>query len=307
MFLKADRTFGRVYFADLVGRRPRRPRRSSARCSCCRPRTSIVAPLVLWLLGRRRLVVSARAAARRSRRSSCSASLAFGGAFRRCRRRSACSTLARHDYKGVAYARKFPDSQRVYRERLALRRHRGLLAAPTCISRRACPTTPPSTCPTMPANAYLGLYIDGDGPIGIIRDLPAEDTAYFRFLPMYYPYVIKKNPNTFVIQFGGGISTARGAAATARRASPWPKAIRAVLDAFRDDPALRTSPATCCTTRGPRHRLRRPPLPRPHRRALRRHRPEPRRFGRPVEPRRLRDRREIRLHARGDGRPTCAR
>ena len=60
----------------------------------------------------------------------------------------------------------------------------------------------------MPENAYLGLYIDGEGPSGVMRALPPEQTAYFRYLPMYYPYVVKQTPNTFVIQFGGGISTA---------------------------------------------------------------------------------------------------
>jgi hypothetical protein len=56
----------------------------------------------------------------------------------------------------------------------------------------------------MPANAYLGLYIDSEGPSGIIKDLPAEETPYFRFLPMFYPYVLKPAPETFVVQFGGG-------------------------------------------------------------------------------------------------------
>ena len=33
--------------------------------------------------------------------------------------------------------------------------------------------------PTMPANAYLAMYIDSDGPIGIMRDLPAKETRLF--------------------------------------------------------------------------------------------------------------------------------
>ena len=36
------------------------------------------------------------------------------------------------------------------------------------------------------ANAYLGLYIDSEGPSGIIKDLPADETAYFKYLPMVY-------------------------------------------------------------------------------------------------------------------------
>ncbi len=37
--------------------------------------------------------------------------------------------------------------------------------------------------PEMPANAYLGLYIDSDGPIGVMRHLVDKETAYFRYPP----------------------------------------------------------------------------------------------------------------------------
>ena len=40
----------------------------------------------------------------------------------------------------------------------------------------------------MPENAYLGLYIDGDGPIGVMRDVTAEGIGVFPlYLPMSYP------------------------------------------------------------------------------------------------------------------------
>ena len=48
----------------------------------------------------------------------------------------------------------------------------------------------------MPRNAYLGMYLDSEGPSGIIKDLPDDETAYFEYLPMYYPYVLKKDPET---------------------------------------------------------------------------------------------------------------
>ena len=90
----------------------------------------------------------------------------------------------------------------------------------------------------MPANAYLGLYIDCDGPSGIIKDLPADETAYFQYLSMYYPYVLKQTPDTFVVQFGGGISTAvalksGSSHVTVAEGNP------AVLTAFREDKGLR--------------------------------------------------------------------
>jgi len=43
----------------------------------------------------------------------------------------------------------------------------------------------------MPANAYLGMYLDSEGPSGINQGPAAEETPYFRYLPMFYPYVLK--------------------------------------------------------------------------------------------------------------------
>ncbi len=58
---------------------------------------------------------------------------------------------------------------------------------------------------SMPENAFLGLYIDGEGPIGIMRKLqPAEET-YFDYLPMAAPYLLLHEPNVLLLQLGGGI------------------------------------------------------------------------------------------------------
>src|SRR5262249_668832 len=92
--------------------------------------------------------------------------------------------------------------------------------------------------PAMPANAYLGLYIDGEGPSGIIRDLPPKQTAYFRFLPMFYPYLIKRDARTFVVQFGGGISTAV-ALRSGSRSVTVAEGNPSILSAFRTDRGLR--------------------------------------------------------------------
>ena len=56
-------------------------------------------------------------------------------------------------------------------------------------------------------NAYYGMFFDSDGPQGVMKPIPERLTAYFRFMPMYYPFVLKKQPEVFVVQFGGGIST----------------------------------------------------------------------------------------------------
>ena len=109
-------------------------------------------------------------------------------------------------YKGVSYARNFPDAQRIYQAAspfgyLEIYRSSYFHFAPGLSDMAAV------NLPTMPIDAYLGMFIDGDGPIGIIKKLPDDQTAYFRFLPMYLPYVVKKDPAVFVTQFGGGIST----------------------------------------------------------------------------------------------------
>ena len=234
VFLKANKIFGRVYFADLSG---------SGLCGLAFlvamyvtvPDNLIVVPLLLWLAGsvlwfvaladrRNMLWVSAVAAA------SIAAHFVLPPLLD-------IPKLAVSDYKGVSYARKFPDSQRVYESTspfgyLEVYSSSYLHFAPGLSDNAA------FNLPKMPANAYLGMYIDGEGPSGIIRDLPADQTAYFRFLPMIYPYLIKEAPDTFVVQFGGGISTSvalhsKSRSVTVAEGNP------AVLHAFRTDKGLR--------------------------------------------------------------------
>ena len=81
--------------------------------------------------------------------------------------------LAVSDYKGVSYARKFPDNQRTYERAspfgyLEIYSSSYLHFAPGQSDNAA------FNLPTMPTNAYLGLYIDCEGPSGIIKDLPAR-------------------------------------------------------------------------------------------------------------------------------------
>jgi len=233
VFLKAQRIFGRVYFADLTG---------SGLCGLLflgamyfvTPENLLIVPLVLWLagsvlwcvaVGRRRPIAWLAGTA-----VACIAVHLAAPAFD-------VPNLAVSDYKGVSYARKFPDSERVYERAspfgyLEVYSSSYLHFAPGLSDNAA------FNLPTMPANAYLGLYIDGEGPSGIIRDLPANETAYFRYLPMIYPYLLKQVPDTFVVQFGGGISTAvalksNSNTVTVAEGSP------AVLGAFRYDKGLR--------------------------------------------------------------------
>ena len=230
VFLRSNRIFGRVYFADLAG---------AGLCGLVvllamyvfTPANLIVAPLALWLAaclawafgpgGRATLVPFVVAGV-----------AAFAGHFV-LPQMAGLKTLATNDYKGVAYARKFPDAKKVYESSSPF----GFLEAYSSSYLHFAPGLSDNAAfslKTMPANAYLGLYIDGDGPIGIMRDLTDKDTAYFRFLPMVYPYIVKSAPKTFIVQFGGGISTEVALHSGASEVTV-AEGNRAVLEAFRSD------------------------------------------------------------------------
>jgi spermidine synthase len=230
VFLRSNRNFGRVYFADLAG---------AGLCGLVvllamyvfTPANLIVAPLALWFAaclawsfgpgGRATLIPFLVAGA-----------VAFAGHFV-LPEAFGLKTLATNDYKGVAYARKFPDAKKVYESASPF----GFLEIYSSSYLHFAPGLSDNAgfnLPTMPANAYLGLYIDGDGPIGIMRDLTDKETAYFHYLPMVYPYVIKSAPKTFIVQFGGGISTEVALHSGAKDVTV-AEGNRAVLEAFRSD------------------------------------------------------------------------
>jgi spermidine synthase len=234
VFLKANKIFGRVYFADLTG---------AGLCGLAflvamyltPPENLIVVPLLLWLVGS--VFWFTALANRRGIIGICAVAALSIAAHFALPPLLGIPKLAVSDYKGVAYARKFPDSARVYESAspfgyLEVYSSSYLHFAPGLSDNAA------FNLPKMPENAYLGMYIDGEGPSGIIRDLPASQTVYYRFLPMVYPYLIKPAADTFVVQFGGGISTSvalqmNSKSVTVAEGNP------AVLAAFRTDKGLR--------------------------------------------------------------------
>ena len=234
VFLRAARSFGRLYFADLAG---------AGLCGLVvlgamyvfPPENMIVVPLLLWTAGGVLWFLAFRSPRDLALVTVVSA-LSFGAHFA-LPPLLHIPRLAVSDYKGVAYVRKFPDSQRVYLGTSPF----GFLEIYSSSYLHFAPGLSDNAgfnLPAMPANAYLGLYLDGDGPSGVIRDLPPAETAYFRYLPMYYPYVVKSGPDTFVVQFGGGISTSvalgsNSKSVTVAESNP------AVLGAFSNDPGLR--------------------------------------------------------------------
>ncbi len=237
VFLKADRFFARVYFADLVG--AGLGGLVFLGTLFLLPPENLVVDAVLLALagGVFWFVASGRGKALRNIALLVVVGAAAVVAHFVLPPALGLNTLAVSDYKGISYARKFPDSHLVYRNYspfgdIAVYGSSYLHFAPGLSDNAA------FNLPSIPPNAYLGLYIDGEGPSGIIRNLAPNETAYFRFLPMVYPYLVAKDPETFVIQFGGGISTAvalrdGSKSVTVAESNP------AILSAFRTDKTLR--------------------------------------------------------------------
>jgi hypothetical protein len=234
VFLKGRDIFGRIYFADLAG---------SGLCGLLllvamyffAPEDLIIVPLSLWIVGSALWFwASATPWLAGSLALLAAASVA---AHAQLPGLLGIPKMAQSDYKGVAYVRKFPDSRQVYARSspfgyLEIYSSSYLHFAPGLSDNASL------SLKEMPSNAYLGLYVDGEGPQGVIRSLPPSQTDYFRFLPMFYPYLIKPEPNTFVIQFGGGLSTTVALRSGARSVTV-AEANPEILRAFYDDETLR--------------------------------------------------------------------
>lgn len=234
VFLKAQKTFNRVYFADLVG---------SGLCGLSvllamyffKPDDLIMAPLILWLAGGVLWFVAM--SDRRGIAVIVGVAVLSAVVHYAAPPLLGIPKLAVSDYKGVSYARKFPDAVRTYERASPF----GYLEVYSSSYLHFAPGQSDNAAfnvPKMPSNAYLGLYIDSEGPAGIIKDLPADETPYFRYLPMFYPYLLKKDPNTFVVQFGGGISTAVALKSGSKHVTV-AEGNPALLTAFREDKGLR--------------------------------------------------------------------
>ncbi|HOE43763.1 MAG TPA: hypothetical protein PLB25_19360, partial [Rhodoferax sp.] len=235
VFLRAKKVFGRVYFADLLG---------SGLCGLLtlgslfllRPDNVVLVSVGLvgigglfWFAGlgspKRAAILAGIAVA------SAAAHLYLPTALK-------IPTLAVSDYKGVSYAVKFPDSKRQY-EGISPFGHLEVYSSSYLHFAPGLSDNASLNLDEMPVDAYLGLYVDGDGPIGIMRDLSDKEAAYFHYLPMIYPYLITDRPKTFVVQFGGGISTmvalhSNSRSVTVGESNP------AFLKAFRESEALKT-------------------------------------------------------------------
>jgi len=107
------------------------------------------------------------------------------------------------DFKPVSYAQKFPDSRQVYTAFSPLGEIKVYQSSFFHFAPGLSDTASVSLA-HMPRNAFLGLYIDGDGPVGVMRRLSPQEEGYIDFLPMAAPYLLLDHPRVLVLRLGGG-------------------------------------------------------------------------------------------------------
>ncbi|MGA2977346.1 MAG: hypothetical protein ABSF77_18720 [Spirochaetia bacterium] len=107
------------------------------------------------------------------------------------------------DFKPESYARNYPDSTLLYQTFSPLGEMRVFSSsyfhfAPGLSDNAGV------ALPHMPQNAFLGMYVDGNGPVGIMRKLAPEEEDYIDFLPMSAPYHLLSHPKVLLLKLGGG-------------------------------------------------------------------------------------------------------
>lgn len=111
--------------------------------------------------------------------------------------------LSVSDFKPVSYAERFPDSRQVYSYFSPLGEIRVLESSYFHFAPGLSDTASISLA-RMPRNAFLGLYVDGDGPVGVMRRLSPQEEGYIDFLPMLAPYLLLNHPRVLLLRLGGG-------------------------------------------------------------------------------------------------------
>ncbi len=224
-FLMGQREFGKAYFANMAGSGFGGMVLFSAMYLLL-PGDLLIVPLVLWVSG-----AICWFSAEGSRKTFILLGVCAAIAF----------TCAAHfeqirvsPFKGVSYARQFPDARRVSQKASPF----GYLEVYASSYFHFAPGLSDAASlymDEMPQNAFLGMYIDGDGPIGIMRHLPAGQSEYVKYLSMALPYELKEKPDVLIMQFGGGISTNVALELGARQVTV-AEGNPLVIQTVRDDP-----------------------------------------------------------------------
>ncbi len=112
-------------------------------------------------------------------------------------------TVRVSDFKPESYARDYPDSRMLYHASSPLGESRVYSSSYFHFAPGLSDNAGVSLA-HMPRNAFLGLFVDGNGPVGVMRKLAPEEEGYVDFLPMSAPYHVLSRPRVLLLRLGGG-------------------------------------------------------------------------------------------------------
>lgn len=141
------------------------------------------------------------------------------------------------EYKPISYARQFPDAEEVHHSfgpsgEYHVYNSSYFHFAPGLSDNASLNLT------EMPDKAFMGMYVNGSGPVGIMRDLEGEKERYMKFLPNSAPYKLKENPDVLLLKLGGGVGVFTALyhdAAAVKVVEPQQK----IIQLLKHDPAFR--------------------------------------------------------------------
>jgi len=107
------------------------------------------------------------------------------------------------DFKPISYARKYPDSEQVYTS-FSPRGQQRVFSSSFFHFAPGLSDNASIGLASMPRNAFVGLFTDGNGPVGVMRRLGPEEQRYIDYLPMSAPYLLLDHPKVLILGLGGG-------------------------------------------------------------------------------------------------------
>jgi hypothetical protein len=140
------------------------------------------------------------------------------------------------EYKAISYVRKYPDMTTVHRSFSPVG-EMTVFASPSFHFAPGLSDVAIIKLDTLPTQPFWGLYVDGNGPIGIMGKMQGNEAEYADFLPMAAPYAILNEPRVLVVNLAGGISAQVAKAKGARKVTVMEQNSD-LLRLMRDDPRI---------------------------------------------------------------------
>ncbi len=140
------------------------------------------------------------------------------------------------EYKSISYARKYPGVSLVHRSFSPVG-ETSVLAGSSFHFAPGLSDVAILKLDTLPTQPFWGMYVDGNGPIGIMGKMQGDAARYADFLPSAAPYAILNGPDVLVVNLAGGISTQVALSKGARSVTVVERNPE-LLKVMRDDPRV---------------------------------------------------------------------